>query len=102
MAALDSTTATIPESTLQDGGLSEATKRVTHGHERLIVTRRGKPAYVLVPVQDLALLEEYEEDHDPEIDRLDAAESGRRMAAAKAQGEKPLTLAEFRKAIRRG
>lgn len=38
--------------------LSEIVDRVEHHHERLIVTRNGRPAAVLISPEDLAQLEE--------------------------------------------
>jgi len=38
--------------------LSEVVDRVEHQHERVIVTRNGRPAAVLISPEDLAQLEE--------------------------------------------
>jgi len=38
--------------------LSEMVDRVEHHHERLIVTRNGRPAAILISPEDLAQLEE--------------------------------------------
>jgi antitoxin YefM len=38
--------------------LSEMVDRVEHHHERLVVTRNGRPAAVLISPDDLAQLEE--------------------------------------------
>lgn len=38
--------------------LSEMVDRVEHHHERLVVTRKGRPAAVLISPDDLAQLEE--------------------------------------------
>jgi len=38
--------------------LSELAERVEHQHERILVTRNGRPSFVLVSPDDLASLEE--------------------------------------------
>ena len=38
--------------------LSELAERVEHEHERILVTRNGRPSFVLVSPEDLAGLEE--------------------------------------------
>jgi prevent-host-death family protein len=49
-------------------GLGELINRVKYRHERMKVTRRGKPVAALVPVEDLELLEQLldalEDKHD--------------------------------------
>jgi len=52
---------------------SEALNRVAFGGERIILHRRGKDVAVLIPVEDLALLEDIE-------DVLDARDAGRRLS----------------------
>lgn len=59
------TTKTIAQTRLD---LSETVSRVLYQHERVIITRRGKPAAALVPVEDLELLKQLED----EIDLRDA------------------------------
>ena len=54
------------------GKFSEVLNRVAKKRERIIVQRRGKEVAALVPVEDLALLEEME-------DRRDAKEASRRL-----------------------
>ena len=39
-------------------GLGELINRVSYLHERMIVTRRGKPVAALVPLEDLEFLEQ--------------------------------------------
>lgn len=41
---------------------SELVNRVAFGNERIIVTKNGKPAAALVPLDDLALLEKLREE----------------------------------------
>jgi antitoxin YefM len=48
---------TEPLRTVRDH-LSEMVDRVEHHHERLVVTRNGRPAAVLISPDDLAQLEE--------------------------------------------
>jgi PHD/YefM family antitoxin component YafN of YafNO toxin-antitoxin module len=51
----------------------EAVSRVTKKKERIVLQRRGKDVAALVPLEDLALLEELE-------DRRDVEEAKRRLA----------------------
>ena len=55
------------------GRFSDLLSRVANQHERIVVRRRGKDVAAVVPVEDLALLEEMQ-------DRKDAAEAMRRLA----------------------
>ena len=59
--------------------LTETLNRVARERERVIVRRRGKDVAALVPLEDLAALEEMEME-----DRLDAAD----FRAAKRQWER--------------
>ena len=43
---------------------SDVINRAAYGHERILVTRRGKPVAAIVPAEDLALIEEIEERED--------------------------------------
>jgi PHD/YefM family antitoxin component YafN of YafNO toxin-antitoxin module len=52
---------------------SRSLTRVTTKSERVVVHRRGKAVAALIPLEDLALLEELE-------DRLDIEEAERRLA----------------------
>ena len=51
----------------------ETLNRVAYGKERIVLSRRGKPLAALVPLEDLALLEELE-------DRLDVEEARKALA----------------------
>lgn len=53
--------------------LSHSLARVVTKRERVVVHRRGKAVAALIPLEDLALLEELE-------DRLDVEEAERRLA----------------------
>lgn len=55
------------------GEFSEIIDRVERKRERIVLHRRGKDVAALVPVEDLALLEELEE-------RQDVEEAKRRLA----------------------
>ena len=54
---------------------SKTINRVAFAKERIVLERRGEDVAVLVPVEDLALLEVME-------DRIDAEEARRRLADA--------------------
>ena len=45
-------------------GLAEAINRVSYGGERVVFARRGKPVAALVSPDDLALLQQIEDDED--------------------------------------
>jgi len=49
-------------------GLGELINRVRYRHERMRVTRRGKPVAALVPLEDLELLERILEAREDERD----------------------------------
>jgi len=53
--------------------LAEILNKVAYGKERIVLQRRGKDVAALVPVEDLALLEELE-------DRVDLEEARRALA----------------------
>ncbi len=59
---------------------SEVVNRTAFGGERVVVTRRGKPLAALVPIEDLALLEELEDRVDARDFRV-ARKAARREAA---------------------
>ncbi len=40
--------------------LTDISGRVQHGHERILVARHGKPAFAVVPAEDLKVLEHLE------------------------------------------
>jgi prevent-host-death family protein len=66
---------------------SEVLERAAVGKERVVLTRRGKPIAVVVPIEDLRLLEELE-------DRRDAAEAHAAIEAWRAQGAPSASLDE--------
>jgi len=59
---------------------SEIVNRTAFGGERVVVTRRGKPLAALVPIEDLALLEELENRTDARDFRV-ALKAARRETA---------------------
>lgn len=56
--------------------LADIVNQVAFGKERVVLERRGKDVAVLVPMEDLALLEALEERRDVEDARLALAEPG--------------------------
>ena len=76
--------------------LSQVIDQVADLREHVIITRRGRPAAVLVPVDEYEALEETAEIlSDPET--MDAIEEGLRQAE---HGE-TVTLADLRRDLRR-
>lgn len=58
---------------------SELLNRTAFGKERIVVTRRGKNLIALIPLEDLALLEELE-------DRIDLEEARKALEEAEKEG----------------
>jgi prevent-host-death family protein len=58
------------------GRLSELLNRAAYGHERVVLTRRGKPVAALVPVEDLELIRAAEDAEDLAAARAAIAEGG--------------------------
>jgi len=71
---------------------AETVNRVAYGGERIIVHRRGRNLAALIPLEDLALLEELE-------DREDAEAARRALANAKAKGEMPIPWTQAKKKL---
>lgn len=59
---------------------NDVLSRVGYGKERLTITRNGKPAAVLVSVEDLTLLEQLEDAYWGEL-------AGERIRESRASGE---------------
>ena len=57
-------------------GFADALNRVAYGKERIVLHRRGKDLAALIPVDDLALLEEIEDRVDVEAARRALKEKG--------------------------
>ena len=58
---------------------AEILNKVAYGHERIILQRNGKDTAVIIPLEDLALLEALEDAQDIEdahVARMEAAEKG--------------------------
>jgi len=47
--------------------LANLVNQVVHGHERVVLTRRGKEIAAIVPLGDLKLLEDFENQLDLQI-----------------------------------
>ena len=71
---------------------ADTVNRVAYGGERVVLHRRGRNLAALIPLEDLALLEELE-------DRQDAEEARQALADAKAKGEKPIPWAQAKKKL---
>ena len=63
-------------------GLGELINRIKYRHERMRVTRRGKPVAALVPVEDLEFLEQILEAIEDERDLPTIRERLRRFEEA--------------------
>jgi prevent-host-death family protein len=55
--------------------LSHVVSRVQYAGERVVITRRGKPAAAIVPLEDLELLQRIEDELDAEAVREALAEA---------------------------
>ncbi len=62
---------------------NDVLSRVGYGRERVTITRNGKPAAVLVSVEDLELLERLEDAYWGEV-------ASERIKASRAAGEEPI------------
>ena len=72
--------------------LAETINRVRYQHERIVLERHGKGVAVLIPLDDLALIEQLE-------DRQDVAEAEKALAEAKAKKETPIPWAKAKKQL---
>ena len=70
---------------------SELINRTSYGKERVLLTRRGKGVAVLIPLEDLRLLEEMED----QLDLLDA-----KKALREAKEEGTISLDKFKKELK--
>ena len=66
--------------------LSETVNRVAYAGERVVIQRRGRPLVAIIPVDDLELLENLE-------DEADVRTIQKARAEAKRKGEKPIPWA---------
>lgn len=69
---------------------SELVNRVSHYKERIILTRRGKEIAVIIPIEDLALLQSSQD----KSDLNDAIE-----ALKETRSHHPITLEELKEKI---
>jgi len=82
-----------PSTTLRAGeSLAQSLSRVASKRERIIVRRNGKNVAAIVPMEDLAALEELE-------DRRDLRAAKKALADAKKKGEKPIPWAKAKKEL---
>jgi prevent-host-death family protein len=63
---------------------SEMVNRAAFAKERVMIERHGKPVAAMVPVEDVELLQAFE-------DRMDLADIRTALAEAKKKGTKPLS-----------
>jgi len=71
---------------------AETVNRVAYGRERVVVHRRGRDLAALIPVEDLALLEELE-------DRRDIREAEQALAKAKTKHERSVPWEKAKKRL---
>ena len=69
---------------------SELINRVSHHHERIILTRRGKEIAAIIPIDELVYLEGLQDKHDLE-EAKEALKEARRIGT--------ITLDEFKTEI---
>jgi prevent-host-death family protein len=69
---------------------ADTLNRVAYGHERIVLRRRGKDVAALVPLEDLAFLEQLE-------DRVDLEEAKRILADP---NEAPIPYRRVRKELK--
>ena len=72
--------------------LAEILNRVAYRGERIVLHRRGREVAVLIPVEDLQVLEAVE-------DRIDAAQAKRVLAEMEAKAEKPIPYERVRREL---
>ncbi len=73
---------------------AETVNRVAYGGQRIVLHRRGKDLVAMIPVEDLALLEELE-------DRLDVEEAEKALAQARSKRERPIPWEKAKMRLRR-
>ena len=71
---------------------AETVNRVAYGGERNALHRRGRDLAALIPLEDLALLEELG-------DRQDVKAARKALADARAKGEKPIPWAQAKRKL---
>lgn len=73
-------------------GFSELVSRTAFGKERVVLMRNGRPAVAVIPVEDLALLEEFEDARDLLLAKKAEAEASRKR-------QKPVPWTEAKKKL---
>lgn len=76
----------IPTSKVRDD-FAETLNQVAYGGERVVLVRHGKPVAAMIPIDDLAFLEEMEDRMDVEAAKLALAESDERIPYGKVRQE---------------
>lgn len=66
---------------------AEVINRTSFGKERFVLTRRGKDLVAIVPIEDLQLLEELEDQLDVAAAKAALAESAERVSYADLRRE---------------
>ncbi len=70
--------------------LADALNRAAYGGERIILERRGKPVAAIVSMEDLAVLEQLEDEADRKAVRK-----------ARKEGGKPIPWDEVKRSLRK-
>jgi len=85
--SMDTITSSVTIRALREG-LSDAVGRVSYGHERVQITKNGKPAAVLIGPEDFELLEQLEMMRDAaEYRAAKAADDGGRVSLDELRAE---------------
>ena len=71
---------------------SELVNRVAYGKDRVVLTRRNKPLAALVPIEDIALIEEIEDREDLKAARAALREAKRKGTIPWSRVKKDLDL----------
>ena len=71
---------------------SDLINRVAYGKDRVVLTRRNKPLAAVVPIEDIALIEEIEDREDLKAARAAIREAKRKGTIPWAQIKKELNL----------
>ena len=71
---------------------SDLINRVAYGRDRVVLTRRNKPLVAVVPIEDIALIEEIEDREDLKAARAALREAKRKGTKSWEQLKKELRL----------
>jgi prevent-host-death family protein len=71
---------------------SELVNRVAYGKDRVVLTRRNKPLAAVVPIEDIALIEEIEDREDLKAARAALREAKRKGTIPWSRVKKDLDL----------